>query len=87
MIGIDKSSPYREALTGLIYAIDQVIHLSEANMILLVYLLNTEKKIILFNEFIKSKMGGDHENDLRATEDEIVSAANRINREENARTK
>jgi hypothetical protein len=86
MVGVDKSSPYRAMLMRLISSIIEEVPLTEANQILLVYLLNTEEKIRLFARWILTKIG-DHENDLRATEDEIVSAANHINREENARTR
>ncbi len=36
--GVEKSSPYREALIGLICSIDQIVHLQEKNQVLLVML-------------------------------------------------
>jgi hypothetical protein len=40
--------------------------------------LNTEEKVIMWNEWIKSRLVG--ENDLQATEEEIVRAAVRIDK-------
>ena len=76
MVGVAKSSPYREALISLITSINQVIPLKEENQVLMVMKLNTEEKIIKFNEWVKTKLKG--ENELQATETEIVRAAVKI---------
>ena len=78
MVGVDKSSPYREALLSLINSINQVIPLKEENQVLIVMKLNTERKIVIFNEWVKTRLKG--ENDLQATEEEIVRAAVRIDK-------
>ena len=78
MLGVDKSSPYRQALFSLINSINQVVPMSKENQVLLVIELNTEEKIIKFNNWVKSKLVG--ENDLQATETEIVRAAVKINK-------
>lgn len=78
MVGVAKSSPYREALISLINSINKVIPLKEENQVLLVMQLNSEEKIIKFNEWIKSKLKG--ENELQTTETEIVRAAVQINK-------
>ena len=78
MVGVDKSSPYREALISLINSINQVIPLKPENQVLIVMQLNTEEKISKFNKWIKSKLKG--ENDLQATEVEIVRAAVQISK-------
>jgi hypothetical protein len=75
---LDKSSPYREALMSLIVSIDKVVPLKEENQVLIVMKLNTEEKVIMWNEWIKSRLVG--ENDLQATEEEIVRAAVRIDK-------
>ena len=78
MVGVAKSSPYREALISLITSINQVIPLKEENQVLMVMKLNTEEKIIKFNEWVKTKLKG--ENELQATETEIVRAAVKIDK-------
>ena len=76
MLGVDKSSPYRKALITLINAINRVIPLTPENQVLIVIELDTEEKIIQFNNWVKSRLTG--ENELDATEVEIVRAAVRI---------
>ena len=76
MAGVAKSSPYREALFSLINSINQVIPLQEKNQVLIVISLDTEKKISKFNQWIGARLEG--ENDLHATETEIVRAAVQI---------
>lgn len=75
---LDKSSPYWEALMSLIVSIDKVVPLKEENQVLIVMKLNTEEKVIMWNEWIKSRLVGD--NYLQATEAEIVRAAVRIDK-------
>ena len=76
MVGVDKSSPYREALISLINSINQAVSLKPENQVLIVMKLDTEQKIVEFNEWVKSHLQG--ENNLQATEVEIVRAAVRI---------
>ena len=76
MLGVDKSSPYRKALFVLINAIDRVIPMKPENQVLIVIRLDTEEKIVQFNNWVKSRLTG--ENELDATEVEIVRAAVRI---------
>ncbi len=71
---------YRQALYSLINSINQVIPLSKENQVLIVWRLDSEEKIVKFNEWIKSKLKG--ENDLDATEQEIVRAAVKIGKGE-----
>ena len=80
MVGVEKSSPYREALMRLINAINAEIPLEEKNQVLLVMKLNTEEKIIQFNEWVKKNVKNGK---LQATEAEIVRAAVRIDKESN----
>ena len=80
MVGVDRSSPYRAALMKLIASIDKfAVTLEEKNQVLIVISLDTEEKIMQFNDWVKSKLKG--ENDLQATETEIVRAAVRIGKE------
>ena len=78
MVGVDKSSPYREALISLINSINQSVPLKKENQVLIVIQLDTEQKIIKFNEWVKAHLQG--ENDLQATEAEIVRAAVKISK-------
>ncbi len=78
MVGIDKSSPYRKKLIKLINSINNVVPLKEENQVLIVMKLNTVEKIIKFNEWIKLRLNG--ENELKATEDEIVRVAVHIDK-------
>ena len=73
MVGVDKSSPYREALISLICSINRAVSLKEEDQVLIVYSLNTEEKISKFNKWVKSHLKG--ENELEATDREIVRAA------------
>ena len=76
MSGVAESSPYRQALISLINSINQVTPLKPENQVLIVLRLDTEEKIIKFNDWIKIKLKG--ENGLEATEQEIVRVAVRI---------
>ncbi len=78
MVGIDKSSPYRKKLIKLINSINNVVPLKEENQVLIVMKLNTVEKIIKFNEWIKLRLNG--ENELKATEEEIVRVAVHIDK-------
>ena len=78
MAGVEKSSPYREVLIGMINSINQIIPLSPENQVLIVLQLDTEEKIQKWFEWMRPKIKG--ENDLQATEAEIVRAAVTINK-------
>ena len=78
MVGVDKSSPYRQALMSLINSINQSVPLKKENQVLIVMQLDTEQKIIAFNEWVKAHLQG--ENNLQATEVEIVRAAVKISK-------
>jgi hypothetical protein len=73
MAGVEESSPYREALISLILSINQVVPIRMEDQILMVISLDTEQKIIKFNNWVKSRLTG--ENELDATEAEIIRAA------------
>ena len=78
MIGVEKSSPYRKLLLDMINAINQVVPLKEENQVLIVMKLNTEQKIGKWIEWIRQRLSG--ENNLNATETEIVRAAVKIDK-------
>ena len=81
MLGVDKSSPYRKALITLINSIDRVIPMKPENQVLIVLRLDTEEKIVQFNNWVKSRLTG--ENELNATEVEIAGAASLIGKGRN----
>ena len=74
---MEKSNPYRIALNKLITSIDNQVPLSMPDQVLLLHHLDTEKKVIAFNDWIKSKTAGEK---LNATEAEIMRASTRINK-------
>ena len=76
MAGVEESSPYRQALISLILSINQVIPIRMEDQVLMVISLDTEKKIIKFNNWIKERLLG--ENKLDTTEAEIIRAAVKI---------
>ena len=80
MAGVDKSSPYRAVLMSMINSINQVVPLKTENQVLIVLKLNTEAKIQQWFEWLRPKLKG--ENDLQATEEEIVRAAVKIDKGE-----
>ncbi len=75
---LDKSSPYWQPLLDMIVTIDSIITLSQENQVLIAMKLNTEEKIQKWFDWLKSRLVG--ENDLQATEEEIVRAAVRIDK-------
>lgn len=79
MAELDKNNPYRKALVTLINSINDVVPMEMENQVLLLHKLNTEKKIVRFNEWVKSKMRGER---LQATETEICRAAVQAAKEE-----
>ena len=62
----------------MIVTIDSIIPLTKENQVLIAMKLNTEDKIQKWFDWIESKLQGD--NDLQATEAEIVRAAVRIDK-------
>ena len=78
-LGVSKDSPYYEVLLSQINAINRVIPLKEEEQVLIFIRLNTEEKIIKWNEWIKGRLKG--ENSLDATANEIVQAAVHISKE------
>lgn len=75
---IDKNNPFRKALIELLHSINEEIHLSKSNIVLILHLLNTEDKIMMFNEWVKSKL---NEGKFQATEVEIARAAVQASKE------
>lgn len=73
MAGVAESSPYRKVLLDMINSINQVIPLKPENQVLIVWRLDTEEKIQKWFEWLRPKVKG--ENELEATEQEIVRAA------------
>ena len=71
MLGISKSSPYRELLIDLICAINHIVPMSMENQALIVITLDTEEKIIRFKDWVQSKLRPN--NRLDTTEKEIMS--------------
>ena len=78
MVTLEKSSRYYQPLMDMIVTIDSVIQLTQENQVLLVLELNTESKFQKWFDWIQTKLKG--ENDLQATEAEIVRAAVKINK-------
>ena len=78
MIGVEKLSPYREVLFSMINSINNVIPLTPENQVLIVMKLNTEEKIRKWFEWLRPRLQG--ENELNATETEIVRAAVQIDK-------
>ena len=77
MVGVDTSSPYREALIDLICSINNEIPMEMKNQVLIVMKLDTEAKISKFNKWVKQNLKNGK---LQATEAEIVRAAVHIDK-------
>ena len=75
---LEKSSRYYQPLMDMIVTIDSVIQLTQENQVLLVLELNTESKVQKWFDWIATKLKG--ENELQATEAEIVRAAVKISK-------
>ena len=76
MARLEKSSRYWQPLMDMIVTIDSIVPLTKENQVLIAMKLNTEDKVRKWFDWIESKLQG--ENDLQATEAEIVRAAVRI---------
>lgn len=76
---LDKSSRYWQPLMDMVVSIDNIIPLKKENQVLIVLKLDTEEKVQKWFDWIASKLKG--ENDLKATEVEIVRAAVQIAKE------
>ena len=72
MAELDKNHPCRKDLIGLVNAIERENGLDEENKVLILHLLNSEKKIVEFIEMLAQKMVNGK---LMATETEICRAA------------
>ena len=79
MANLEKGNPYRTALIALIHSINNQVPLDEEERLLIMLKLNSEKKIIKFNKWIKNRV---IEDDLHATAAEIARAAVKIGKEE-----
>ena len=73
MAKVNRYGLYREAMISMINSINQVIPLTEENQVLIVLSLDTVEKVQKWFEWIRPRIRG--ENDLEATEEEIVRAA------------
>ncbi len=80
MAGVDRSSPYRQALIELILSINNEVPLKEEDQVLIVLKLDTEMKIVLFNNWIWSRLV---DGELQATAPEITRAAVKIGKGQN----
>jgi len=78
MVGVEKSSRYWQPLMDMIVTIDDLISLTPENQVLIVMKLNTEEKIQKWFDWIEQHLQG--ENELNATETEIVRAAVQIDK-------
>lgn len=78
MAEVEKFSQYKEHLLTIINSINSTIPLKEENQVLIVLKLNSIEKIRKWVDWIRSKLQG--ENELMATEAEIVRAAGQIDK-------
>ena len=78
MAEAENSSQFKENLLGMINAISRVIPMPEQDQVLIVLLLNTDEKIHKWFEWLRPRITG--ENELDATEAEIVRAAVQIDK-------
>lgn len=78
MAEVEKFSQYKEHLLTIINSINSTIPLKEENQVLIVLKLNSIEKIRKWVDWIRSKLQG--ENELMATEAEIVRAAVQIDK-------
>lgn len=73
-----KSSRYYQPLMDMLATIDSIMPFKPENQVLIILKLNTEEKVQKWFEWIRPRMRG--ENDLQATEVEIVRAAVKIDK-------
>ena len=78
MAEVEKFSQYKEHLLTIINSINSTIPLKAENQVLIVLKLNSIEKIRKWVDWIRSKLQG--ENELMATEVEIVRAAVQIDK-------
>ena len=78
MAEVEKFSQYKEHLLTIINSINSTIPLKAENQVLIVLKLNSIEKIRKWVDWIRSKLQG--ENELMATEAEIVRAAVQIDK-------
>ena len=72
---MEKESPCRTLLAGLVNSIDAEIGIEKENVALILHELNTWRKVLGFNAWVKSKMVNGK---LQATETEICIAAAQV---------
>ena len=75
---LTELSPYWQLLMDMIVSINEQIPLEEKNQVLIVLKLNTEEKVKKWFEWLRSRLNG--ENELQATEAEIVRATVQIDK-------
>ena len=75
---LQKTNPFRQDLVGLVNAIEKENGLEEENKVMILHLLNSEEKIVLFNEWVQSRLINGK---LQATETEICRAAVRVSKQ------
>ena len=75
---LDKSSRYYQPLMDMVVTLGEIVPLEEKNQVLIVMLLNTDQKVQKWFDWIKDRLKG--ENELNATEAEIVRAAVQIDK-------
>ncbi len=76
---LGKGNFYEDGLIGLIGAISEQVPMPREDQVLIAISLDTEKKIVAFNSWVKSRMHGET---LNAKETEIVRAAVKIGKGE-----
>jgi len=75
MAKLSKENPLYGALIDLVLLIDREIGLKAENQVLIMMLLDTEEKAIRFNQWVRTKIVGEH---LETIEDRVMGAASRI---------
>ena len=77
MAELDRNNPLRQELVGLIVAIADEVPMAEENQVLLMYKLNTEDRVLRFNDWLKTKL---KDGKLVTTEAEICRAAVKVSK-------
>lgn len=72
---LKEGDPYRVALIQLISLINQEIPLPREDVVLTMMLLDTEEKVIEFNEWVKTKIVGQK---MVSTPEEIMNVVSKI---------
>ena len=72
---MDKQNPYRKALIDIIKSLGMEMNLQESNQVLILILMDSEKKIQELVNWIQSNMENGH---LQATEIELMNQVSNI---------